>query len=116
MAEDVTYVGDFRDACTLAAQSLRDLDAEQPLLTDFGKRFLGEARFRIDCRSGHFRHVGSGTRARRQIVVADIDYPGDPWDALRFHRNSLLAWRQSRGHYAETPRDGQSVNYRPNAS
>jgi hypothetical protein len=84
LAQDVTYIGYFRDACAFASQPLRDLDAEQPLLTYLGKGLAGKASFRVDRRRVEFRNVGGGTGARRQIVLANADHPGGARHSLRF--------------------------------
>jgi len=88
LTEDVTHVGNFRDARAFAAQGLRDLDAEKPLLANFGKRFARKTRFRIGGRGVQCRDVGRGACPRRQIVLPNAENPGCTGNSLRFHRKS----------------------------
>jgi len=85
LTQDVTHVGYFRDAGAFSAESLRNLDAEKPLLADFCEGFAGEASFHVDRRGVCLRHFGSSARARGQVDLTNGNYAGASRYSLRFH-------------------------------
>src|SRR5258708_4266426 len=109
LAQDVAHVRDLRDARGFTAQGWWNLDAEQALPGNFGKGLAGETSLRVDRRSVRFGGLSRRAGARRQVVLADTDYPGRTRRSLRFHRLSPITYglRRSRRHYAESPPGGQ---------
>jgi len=85
LAQDVTDVGNFRDTRAFAAEGLRHLDAEKPLLADFGEGLDGETSLRIDRRRIRLGHVGRRAGACNQVVLSNRSYPGSARHSLRFH-------------------------------